>query len=784
MPLPPSFNPGFYANFEARMNRKYDILAEEAAAKTLSAKGEYARNIADAQSLPGYREALGFHARGAGQLSLEQAATEAARRYMDPDWLRGAFRQMYETGQLPGYTRTPGAGAPDAGTPGAGASAAPAGPAAAPAPIQFQTMPGYPAAGPAAPAAPAARVAADVPETPDVMTSDTPIEEMTPEQLSQWTSAAATPRGVQGPAAPSGQAAQQRLREAQARQPSLLRPTAVPTSRVSGATPLYSTGFQKSSGLRRGTANVSPQGYAEGDADVLLRRPLFGAVGGRGAPGFGGAPTTPANLPGGPAPVPLPPSVPSQPGPFPGPASPLPQGPMSQEDWQRAGGGGPAPGQPVGPGYGTPYDPNAGYGIENLGGIVDATLRLVNPDRFAAAMAASTPSQNIEDRRGEVYNPNAPSSIASNIGGQIAGGGQQLASDVWRTIVGDQPAAPGSLAQQAGYNDIGGGSPGLVSSVSDYLGGLFGGGGTAATTQAPGESAAPAPAPSGGDTGSDETGYRKGSANVKGKGSKAPKAGGSPKGLEALLPILAAMQGGGAGGPPAGPGGPPAGPGGPPAPPTPGMKKGTVNVKGYKRGSPSVKGKSKGGKSDKSSTPTSDQPPTGLEAILPALMMASKGGGAAGPQAANALPPSMGPGAAAPPGFAEGVGDIGSANILRPAIASVTPLISGGRGGGGNVGGGGGGVKGPNAPMPAPVYAKGTPSVQPRPNYPFGAGYMFGANEVPGQGTGRTDTVPAMLAPHEAVLNKAAADILGRGLIAALNAQGVKQMGMGRGAAT
>jgi hypothetical protein len=67
------------------------------------------------------------------------------------------------------------------------------------------------------------------------------------------------------------------------------------------------------------------------------------------------------------------------------------------------------------------------------------------------------------------------------------------------------------------------------------------------------------------------------------------------------------------------------------------------------------------------------------------------------------------------------------------------------------------------------------------PNYPFGAGYMFGANEVPGQGSGTVDKVPAMLAPHEAVLNKAAADMLGRGLIAALNSRGVKQMGMRRG---
>jgi hypothetical protein len=154
------------------------------------------------------------------------------------------------------------------------------------------------------------------------------------------------------------------------------------------------------------------------------------------------------------------------------------------------------------------------------------------------------------------------------------------------------------------------------------------------------------------------------------------------------------------------------------------MKKGSANVKGHKKGSANVKAKgSKGSKS------AGDESPSGLEAILPALLIASRGGGAAGPQAADALPPSMGPGAAA-----------------------------------------------------APAFARGTPSVQQMPNYPFGAGYMFGANEVPGQGSGRTDTMPAMLAPHEAVLNKAAADLLGPVLIAALNSQGVKQMGMGRGA--
>jgi hypothetical protein len=75
----------------------------------------------------------------------------------------------------------------------------------------------------------------------------------------------------------------------------------------------------------------------------------------------------------------------------------------------------------------------------------------------------------------------------------------------------------------------------------------------------------------------------------------------------------------------------------------------------------------------------------------------------------------------------------------------------------------------------------GAPSVQPMPSYPFGAGYLFGATAVPGQGSGTVDKVPAMLAPHEAVLNRAAADMMGRGRIAALNAQGAQQMGLQRG---
>lgn len=56
--------------------------------------------------------------------------------------------------------------------------------------------------------------------------------------------------------------------------------------------------------------------------------------------------------------------------------------------------------------------------------------------------------------------------------------------------------------------------------------------------------------------------------------------------------------------------------------------------------------------------------------------------------------------------------------------------------------------------------------------------YAKGTARVPGKGSGKVDSVPAMLAPDEAVLNKAAADAMGRGLIAALNAAGARKMGM------
>ena len=57
-------------------------------------------------------------------------------------------------------------------------------------------------------------------------------------------------------------------------------------------------------------------------------------------------------------------------------------------------------------------------------------------------------------------------------------------------------------------------------------------------------------------------------------------------------------------------------------------------------------------------------------------------------------------------------------------------------------------------------------------------GLASGTSRVPGMGNGAVDTVPAMLAPGEAVLNRAASDALGRGLIAALNQRGAQKMGL------
>lgn len=56
--------------------------------------------------------------------------------------------------------------------------------------------------------------------------------------------------------------------------------------------------------------------------------------------------------------------------------------------------------------------------------------------------------------------------------------------------------------------------------------------------------------------------------------------------------------------------------------------------------------------------------------------------------------------------------------------------------------------------------------------------YSKGTVKVPGKGSGKVDTQPAVLAPGEAVLNKAAAEHLGRDTISLLNALGRQKMGM------
>jgi hypothetical protein len=58
-----------------------------------------------------------------------------------------------------------------------------------------------------------------------------------------------------------------------------------------------------------------------------------------------------------------------------------------------------------------------------------------------------------------------------------------------------------------------------------------------------------------------------------------------------------------------------------------------------------------------------------------------------------------------------------------------------------------------------------------------------GASKVPGQGDGTVDTVAAKLAPGEAVLNKHAAEMLGRGMIKTLNDVGLAKRAMEEGAA-
>jgi hypothetical protein len=60
----------------------------------------------------------------------------------------------------------------------------------------------------------------------------------------------------------------------------------------------------------------------------------------------------------------------------------------------------------------------------------------------------------------------------------------------------------------------------------------------------------------------------------------------------------------------------------------------------------------------------------------------------------------------------------------------------------------------------------------------YGNGYKRGMARVPGRGSPKKDTVPAKLAPGEAVLNAPAAEMAGRGNIAALNRRGAGMLGM------
>jgi hypothetical protein len=55
--------------------------------------------------------------------------------------------------------------------------------------------------------------------------------------------------------------------------------------------------------------------------------------------------------------------------------------------------------------------------------------------------------------------------------------------------------------------------------------------------------------------------------------------------------------------------------------------------------------------------------------------------------------------------------------------------------------------------------------------------FKRGTTRVPGRGDPRIDKIPAVLAPGEAVLNKPAADAIGRARIASANRRGVAAMG-------
>lgn len=90
---------------------------------------------------------------------------------------------------------------------------------------------------------------------------------------------------------------------------------------------------------------------------------------------------------------------------------------------------------------------------------------------------------------------------------------------------------------------------------------------------------------------------------------------------------------------------------------------------------------------------------------------------------------------------------------------------------------------GASSGVTTPARPLGASGLTPVPDiYGHDTGHVFtfakGTAKVPGKGSGKKDTVKAKLAPGEAVLNKAAAEHVGRGLIAKLNQAGAQKMGM------
>jgi hypothetical protein len=118
-----------------------------------------------------------------------------------------------------------------------------------------------------------------------------------------------------------------------------------------------------------------------------------------------------------------------------------------------------------------------------------------------------------------------------------------------------------------------------------------------------------------------------------------------------------------------------------------------------------------------------------------------------------------------------------------PVSESVLRALYGSFLGSGLFGGGGG--LGTPAPASTPHYMDQTPilddntstlaqqpTITPYSPTRQALGFSAGTSQVPGAGPSTVDTVPAMLAPKEAVLNEHAANLIGRDKIAAANAFG------------